>query len=308
MAIRPNDVLDAPPPLTTLTNGQAAARPSTSPPRAADSAQGNGAANGNGASTVNGASAVNGTATRNGHAVNSVPVSAAAPEATWKEQFAEIATLAGGLAHEVRNPLSSIKLNLELLQEELDGDDCSPRDRRNRQRVQKVLHECSRLDQLLNDFLQFARAHAPQCESTSLNDEVREFLDFLAPLANDSRVEVRPHLAAQLPLVALDRRQFWQVLQNLCRNALQAMPNGGCLELLTYADAGMVVLEIIDNGAGMDEKTQSRMFDTFFSTKPGGSGLGLPTVKRILEAHGGTITCESALGAGTRFRLQLPAL
>ena len=85
------------------------------------------------------------------------------------------------------------------------------------------------------------------------------------------------------------------------------MPDGGRLEFLTRTDDGRVLLEIIDNGCGMDQSTQDRMFDTFFSTKPGGSGLGLATVRRIVEAHGGEITCESAVGKGTRFRIALPA-
>ncbi len=244
----------------------------------------------------------------NGQTTATMPPQGSHREGHWKEQYAEIATLAGGLAHEIRNPLSTIRLNLELLDEELSSDDATARERRNRSRVQKVLQECSHLDQVLQDFLQFSKAHAPQREAVNLNDEVREFLEFLAPLADEYEIEVSPHLAAQLPRVALDRRQFRQVLQNLCRNAVQAMPKGGRLELMTYLSDHTIVLEIIDNGVGMDERTQSRMFETFFSTKPGGSGLGLPTVRRILEAHGGTIQCESAVGAGTRFRLELPAL
>lgn len=228
-------------------------------------------------------------------------------QADWKAQYAEIATLAGGLAHEIRNPLSTIRLNLELLDEELAQDDGSPRDRRNRQKVQKVLQECSHLDQILCDFLLFARAHAPRLDACSLNDEVREYLDSFTTLAAESQVEVSPHLAAQLPMVGLDRRLFRQVLQNLGRNALQAMPGGGRLEVMTYAIPNGVILEFIDNGCGMDERTRERMFETFFSTKPGGSGLGLPTAKRIVEAHGGTMSCESTPGAGTRFRITLPA-
>lgn len=232
-------------------------------------------------------------------------VETAPTEERWKAQYAEIATLAGGLAHEIRNPLSTIRLNLELLDEELSNDG-SPRDRRNRQKVQKVLQECQHLDQILNDFLQFARAHAPRAEATSLNSLVREFLEFFTPLATESHVEVSPHLAAHLPLVAIDGGLFRQVLQNLTRNALQAMPTGGRLEMLTYHSDNRVILEIIDNGCGMEERTKNRMFETFFSTKPGGSGLGLPTARRIVEAHGGTMECESTPGAGTRFRISLP--
>jgi signal transduction histidine kinase len=95
---------------------------------------------------------------------------------------------------------------------------------------------------------------------------------------------------------------------NLSRNAQQAMPNGGILEMQTYLDEGHVMLEIIDNGKGMNAETQSKMFDAFYSTKRDGSGLGLPTVRKIVEAHGGTITCQSEEGRGTRFRIALPAV
>jgi len=223
----------------------------------------------------------------------------------WKEQYTEIASLAGGLAHEIRNPLSTIRLNLELLEEDLRIDE-GPRARRNCQKVQTVLRECGHLEQILNDFLQFARANALHLQRVSLNAEVQRFLEFFAPQAADAHVEISPHLAASLPDIELDPQLFRQLMLNLAGNALQAMPQGGRLEVLTYARPAAIVLELIDTGCGMDEHTQQRMFETFFSTKPGGSGLGLPTSRRIVEAHGGTMHCESTPGAGTRFRMAFP--
>jgi signal transduction histidine kinase len=227
------------------------------------------------------------------------------PSARWQSRYAEIAAVAGGLAHEIRNPLSTISLNLELLDEELQGGE-SPRDRRMRQRVKLLQRECDHLERILNEFLEFARASTLHKVPTQLNEEVHRFIDFFQPQAAEHHVEIMPHLAAQLPPVLLDRRMFQQVLQNLARNAVQAMPEGGRLEILTYESPGAVVLELIDNGVGMDAATQSRIFEVFFSTKPGGSGLGLPTVKKIVEVHGGNITCESEPGKGTRFRLTWP--
>ena len=224
----------------------------------------------------------------------------------WETQYAEIATLAGGLAHEIRNPLSTIGLNLELLDEDLESAE-TPRERRMRQRVHVLQRECTQLERVLDSFLEFTRAGSLELAPAQLNDAVREFIEFFQPQASERQVEIIPHLAAHLPPVRLDSRLFQQVLQNLSRNALQAMPQGGRLELLTYEDQGRVLLEIIDNGVGMDRTTQSRMFDAFFSTKPEGSGLGLPTVKKIIEAHGGGIACESEPSRGTRFRLSFPA-
>jgi len=221
-------------------------------------------------------------------------------------QYAEIAFLAGGLAHEIKNPLSTIGLNLELMAEDL-GPAESPRDRRLLQRIERVQTECRRLEAILKAFLQFARVGELDRVATDLNVEVREFIDFFQPHAAEHGIDVSPHLAVDLPPVSVDRALLRQVLLNLALNAQQAMPGGGLLELQTCAKDGRVLIELIDNGRGMDAATREKMFQVFFSTKPGGSGLGLPTVRKIVEAHGGTISCESEPGQGTRFTISLPA-
>ena len=143
-------------------------------------------------------------------------------------------------------------------------------------------------------------------EEGQLNEVVAEYVEFLEPQAAAADVELRTHLDSDLPPVLLDQALMRLALANLCRNALEAMPEGGAIELLTRVKAGSVLLEVIDTGRGMDEKTRSRMFQAFFSTRSGGSGLGLPTVRRIVEAHRGQILCESELGRGTRFSISLP--
>lgn len=220
-------------------------------------------------------------------------------------QYAEIASLAGGLAHEIRNPLSTISLNLDLLIEDVESND-TPRDRRMLVKLKKVQSECQHLDNILNAFLQFARAGEIQLVDSDLNAVVREFVDFYKPTAAEHRIDISPHLESDLPRVRLDRSLMRQVLLNLAQNAQQAMPSGGLLELQTFARGSKVMLEFIDTGIGMDERTRSKLFHVFYSTKPNGSGLGLPTVRKIVEAHGGSITCESELGKGTRFALALP--
>ncbi|MDB5347888.1 MAG: zraS 7 [Schlesneria sp.] len=220
-------------------------------------------------------------------------------------QYAEIATLAGGLAHEIRNPLSTIGLNLDLLSEEL-GECDSQRDRRILNKLTVVKRQCQQLDRILDDFLQFARVGALTLKPADLNQTVLEFIEFYAPQAAEQGIDISPHLAANLPPVKLDVNLWRQVVMNLSRNAQQAMPQGGVLELQTYQRDNQVILEIIDNGKGMSPETQARMFDAFYSTKKGGSGLGLPTVRKIVEAHDGTISCESEVGRGTRFSIALP--
>ena len=222
-----------------------------------------------------------------------------------QEQYAEIATLAGGLAHEIKNPLSTMSMLMELLAEDLAGSD-TQRDRRMFQKVQTVQKECRHLEDILNAFLKFTRLGELTLVATDLNQVVREFIDFFLPEARQHRIEMSPHLASDLPLVAVDLSLMRQVLINLALNAQQAMPSGGLLELQTFARDGLVQLAVIDNGLGMDEKTRSRLFQVFFSTKPNGNGLGLPTVRKIIDAHRGMITCESAVGRGTRFTMALP--
>jgi two-component system, NtrC family, sensor histidine kinase HydH len=228
-------------------------------------------------------------------------------ERKWlQSQYAEIATLAGGLAHEIKNPLSTISLNLELLAEDITGD--QPRDQRMLRKVKTVQRECTRLEQLLEDFLRFARAGALEFEETDLNDEVERFVEFFQAEARSARVELSPHLAADLPHVRLDRDRFRQVLVNLARNAREAMPAGGLLELQTNRTSDGVELRLIDTGVGMSPETLARVWDTFFSTKSGGSGLGLPTVRKIIERHGGRVSVESEPGRGTRFTIALPGV
>jgi two-component system, NtrC family, sensor histidine kinase HydH len=220
-------------------------------------------------------------------------------------QYVEIAALAGGLAHEIKNPLSTIGLNIELLVEDLAGAE-SPRDRRMLKKIEVVQRECRRLQSILDDFLKFARVGELHAEACDLNRIVTEFIEFYRPQAAECGIEISPHLAPDLPPVRLDAALFRQVLLNLALNAQQAMPKGGLLEVQTRFRDGNIQLEMIDNGSGMEPRTLEKIFEVFFSTKSGGSGLGLPTVRKIVAAHGGRIEVDSAPGRGTRFSILLP--
>ena len=224
-----------------------------------------------------------------------------------RDQYAEIAALAGGLAHEIRNPLSTITMNLDLMAEDInDLESESPQARRLLTKLSSVQRECSRLEEILNDFLQFASAGQIALKQQSLNAVVEEFIEFFKPEASEGNVDLSWHPGTDLPEVNLDAKLFRQVLHNLAQNAQQAMPSGGVLEVQTLVRGDSVLLELIDNGCGMDERTRSRMFQAFYSNKPGGSGLGLPTVRKIVEAHHGEIICDSEVGQGTRFTISLP--
>ena len=223
------------------------------------------------------------------------------------DQYTEIAKLAGGLAHEIKNPLSTIRLNMELLAEDFAADVENSLHRRALAKVKVVQRECQRLQDLLDDFLQFARVRQLRLEPSSLNQQVREILEFFRPKARQSRIEVIEFLAADLPTVLLDREAMRGALLNLVLNAQQAMPQGGQLVVRTSGTADGVALDLIDTGCGMDSTTQSRIFEAFYSTKKNGSGLGLPTTRKIVEGHGGQIRVQSEPGTGTQFTIKLPA-
>jgi signal transduction histidine kinase len=221
------------------------------------------------------------------------------------DQYTEIARLAGGLAHEIKNPLSTIRMNMELLAEDFRESD-SPRDRRALKKVELVERECLRLQDLLDNFLRFTKAHRLNLQPSDLNTQVSQILDFYRPKAKEAGVEIVDYLAGNLPTVLLDREAFHGALFNLVLNAEQAMPEGGQLVVRTYGTPDGVALDLIDTGCGMDFETQSKVFDAFFTLKRGGSGLGLPTTRKIIDGHGGRISLQSEPGRGTQITIKLP--
>jgi len=221
------------------------------------------------------------------------------------DRYTEIARLAGGLAHEIKNPLSTIRLNMELLAEDF-GEAETPRERRALRKAEVVQRECQRLQDLLDNFLDYAKVRRLDLQPADLNEQIRQILDFFRPKAEEAGIEVVDYLATDLPTVLLDREAFHGALLNLVLNAEQAMTDGGQLVVRTYGTADGVALDLIDTGCGMDEKTRVQIFDAFFSTRSGGSGLGLPTARKIIEAHGGQIALQSELGRGSQFTIKLP--
>jgi signal transduction histidine kinase len=226
-------------------------------------------------------------------------------ERRLRAQYAEISQLAGGLAHEIRNPLSTLQLNLQLLAEDLQDPE-SPRERRALQRVERLHHEVQRLHGILENFLRFARIQDLNLRPADLNEIVEELRDFYEPHAATKSIVVRTQLADDLPPVALEADLFKQALLNLVLNAEHAMPSGGELILTTRREEAALALDVTDTGAGMTDEVRARIFDAFYSTRPGGSGLGLPTTRKIIEGHGGTIHVQSEPGKGSRFTIRLP--
>lgn len=221
------------------------------------------------------------------------------------DSYAALAELAGGFIHEIKNHLGTLGLNLQLLAEDLENPE-TQRERRGLARVQKLQSECQRLTSLANDFLRFARIKELERRPTDLAKAVEEMVDFFEPTAKAANIDIRAYLPADLPPVPLHKEMFEQAVLNLLLNAEQAMPDGGQITLQAALEKDAVRLAIIDTGKGIPPETLKKVFEPFFSTKRTGSGLGLPTTKRIVEAHGGTIAVESEVGKGTKFTLRFP--
>jgi signal transduction histidine kinase len=219
--------------------------------------------------------------------------------------YHELAELAGSLAHEIKNPLSVIRMNMDLLAEDF-ADVQSQRERRALAKIELVRKQCVRLENLLNDFLRFARVRNLDIHAGNLNEQIDRVLDLFEPQAREQGVEVQRYLDPDLPSLLLEPQTMQAAIVNLVKNALEAMPQGGQLVARTRPTRVGIAFDLIDTGCGMDEKTATHMFEAFYSTKSGGSGLGLPTARKIIEAHGGRIDVQSELGRGTKFTLEFP--
>lgn len=229
----------------------------------------------------------------------------ATDEDDLRRQYHELAELAGSLAHEIKNPLSVIHMNADLLSEEL-GESEWPGRRRAEAKVDMIRQQCQRMENLLRDFLRFARMRDLEMTPGSLNEQVETVLRLFKPQADKFGVEVLRYLDNDLPSVLLHSDSLQAALINLVKNALEAMPDGGQLVVRTYTTPRGAALDLIDTGCGMDDTTAIKMFEPFYSTKHGGSGLGLPTARKIIEAHGGRISVQSEVGRGTKFMLEFP--
>lgn len=222
-----------------------------------------------------------------------------------RTQYNELAELAGSLAHEIKNPLSVIRMNMDLLAEDFEDAE-TPRERRALTKIDIVQKQCTRLENLLRDFLKFARLRDLELSSGSLNEVVDRVLDLFELQARESGIDITRFLDSALPSIKMDEQTLHAALLNLVKNSLEAMPDGGQLLARTRLMRSGVALDLIDTGCGMDNQTAMNMFDAFYSTKNGGSGLGLPTARKIIEAHGGRISVHSEVGRGTQFTLEFP--
>jgi signal transduction histidine kinase len=232
------------------------------------------------------------------------------------ERLAELGTLTGGLTHEIKNPLSTIQLNLQLLREDLAPE--TPTYGRLVSRLDTVRKEVSRLGDILDDFLRYAGRIELDKKPTDVHRLLEDLVDFFTPQAQLQRVQLRvrppmrddsdgPEINAGPLLVSLDDRMIKQSVLNLMINALQAMPEQGGEIILSARQAGPnALIEVTDTGRGMEPEVLDKIFDAYYSTKKGGTGLGLAIAKRIAEEHGGRVYAASEIGKGSIFTIELP--
>jgi signal transduction histidine kinase len=220
------------------------------------------------------------------------------------ERMALLGTFASGLAHEVRNPLNSIALQLSLLERRIAGVEPRLMEQLG-ELVGVIREEIRRLDALVGDFLFFSRTSRIQLQPTDLDALVDEVTRLVRPEARGAGVTLRrQRIGAAPPSLSADPEKLKQVVINLVRNAIEAMPQGGAVSLETGLENGRAVIVVRDNGPGLPAEVD--IFQLFVTTKPKGTGLGLSIAQQIVLAHGGEITASSGPGPGATFTIALP--
>ena len=221
------------------------------------------------------------------------------------ERLAYVGTLAGGLAHEIKNPLSTVNINLQLMQEDWEDDD-SPRGRMLLRKIKLLQREVKRLEEILNDFLKFTRGQDLSTRECNLNQLIDDVLDFVNPEIAAHGISVLRSYCEDLPPCHLDADLIKQALVNVIKNARESMQDGGDLMVRTSRKGPNVRVSITDTGHGIPKEEADNVFRAYYSTKKGGTGLGLPTAKRIIEDHRGVMSVQSEEGKGSSFTMELP--
>lgn len=221
-------------------------------------------------------------------------------------RLAYVGTLASGLAHEIRSPLNAIKLNLDLLKEDLPAVSDIRRPDFSK-RIDLITHEVDGLQELLTAFLTFARPPKLELLPTDLNQSLAELQEFITPACRERHIQVRTVFQKELYPVALDQHQFSRgVIMNLLTNAMEQIGEHGTIIMKTSETPEFVEVSVEDNGGGVPQELESRIFELFFSTKNHGTGLGLAIARRIVQEHGGELILDNRLGKGATFIARLP--
>ena len=216
------------------------------------------------------------------------------------EKLALAGLFAARVAHDIRNPLASIKINTQMLEAAVKGDP------KNAALVNATLHDISQVESVIRDLIELARPGELRRVPADINAVIRAVVRQLDARLSHRRVQTTLTLPDRLPQVIIDPERFAQVLTNVFVNAIDAMPTGGTLTVSTRSDGAEVIIEVDDDGVGIDPGMVIRVFDPFVSTKPEGVGLGLVNAKAVVEGHGGRIELTPRQPRGTRAKIVLP--
>ena len=221
------------------------------------------------------------------------------------ETVKAVSQLAAGVAHEIGNPLNSLYLNLQILEQSIGDPDVM-----EREEMEDMLRICKseveRLDSIIHGFLTEIRPAVPVFEPVDLREIVVDVLKFMRSEVEARQVEVKCNWAAVLPSVTGDSKQLKQAFYNIIRNAVQAMTNGGTLEIFGYADAENWVIEFSDSGSGVDSERLRSMFNAFETGRAGGNGIGTMVIERVCRTHGADFGIVSSPGRGLVFQVKFP--
>jgi len=221
------------------------------------------------------------------------------------ERLVAVGSMAAKVAHEIRNPLSSISLNVELLLDEIrrfTGED----KKEAIDLVGSILSEIDRLGNVIAEYLSFGRLPSPSLEKVDIGDFLRMVAGFVRPDLEEHGIELSIEVREGTPPIFADPNQIRQGVLNLFRNAQEAMPDGGTLKVIAGGTEESVVIEFRDTGVGIPKEKIAKIFDPFYTTKDFGTGLGLAFVQQVMREHGGRVTCRSEVGEGTVFGLHFP--
>lgn len=221
------------------------------------------------------------------------------------ENLASLTTLAAGVAHEIKNPLGSIGIHIQLVEKALKNPDSM-----DSEKVQSYLavvdEEVERLNKIVVDFLFAVRPMNITLEERDINGVVQEVLEFVGYELEEAGIELVSALGEGLPKIELDDKYFKQAMMNIVKNAMSAMPEGGTLRVATEQRGDQVLLRITDTGVGMSEEVQQKIFEPYFTTRDYGSGIGLTLVYKVVKEHNGDITVNSYEGKGSTFTISFP--